>query len=192
MQKKHQTFSKFVEFKAIVEKETHEKVKALKSDNDGEYALNEFKNLCAKQGIRQESISPHNPQQNGVAKRKNKSIVVVARAMLHDQSLPLHLWVEACNTTVYLQNMSPHKILSMSTPEGYFSGKKPNVSLFRIFGSSVYCHVSKDARKKLKPTTKFGIFVGYTNTPHNYRVYFPSLRMTVVRRDVKFDDVRSL
>jgi len=188
MQKKGQTFSKFVEFKALVEKETGKKVKALRIDNSDEYVSNEFKNLCAKEGIRQELTAPHNPQQNGVAKSKNRSIVGATRSMLHDQSRPLHLWVEACNTAVYLQNKSPHRILGMSTPKEAFSGKKPNVSHFRISGSLVYCHVSKEARKKLEPTTELGIFVGYKDTPHNYRVYLPSLKITVVKRDVKFDE----
>jgi len=40
--------------------------------------------------------------------------------MLHDQGLPFHLWAEACNTIVYVQNKSPHWILGMSTPEEYF------------------------------------------------------------------------
>jgi len=79
--------------------------------------------------------------------------------MLHDQGLPLHLWAEAYNTMVYLQNKSPHRILGMSTPEEYFSGKKPDVSHFRIFGSSVYCHVSKEEREKLELKIEF---VGYT------------------------------
>jgi len=90
-------------------------------------------------------MTPYNPQQNGVAERKNKTIVGVARAMLHDQGLPLHLWVEACNTTVYLKNRSLHHILGMKTPEEAFSRKRPNVGHFRIFGSSIYCHLTKDA-----------------------------------------------
>jgi len=52
MTKKDETFSKFIEFKALVEKETSKKVKALRSNNGGEYVLNEYKNLCAKEGIR--------------------------------------------------------------------------------------------------------------------------------------------
>lgn len=43
MRKKDETFSRFLEFKALVEKETSKKVKALKSDNGGEYVSNEFK-----------------------------------------------------------------------------------------------------------------------------------------------------
>ena len=107
-------------------------------------------------------------------------IVGVARAMLHYQGLPMHLWAEACNIVVYVQNRCPHRVLGMSKPEEDFTGKKLNVSHLNIFGSSVYVHVTKNARKKLEPTTEVGIFVGYTETPHNYRVYFPNSRMTMV------------
>ena len=68
----------------------------------------------------------------------------------------------------------------MITPDEAFSGKKPNVSHFMIFGASVYCHVSKDVRKKLKLIVELGLFLGYTETPHNYCVYLSSLRMIVV------------
>jgi hypothetical protein len=108
--------------------------------------------------------------------------------MLHDQGLPMHLWAEACNTMVYVQNCCAHRVLGMSTPEEAFIGKKPDVSHFKIFGSSIYVHVTKDSRKKLEPTAEVGIFVGYTETPHNYRVYFPNNKMTVMRWDIKFDE----
>ena len=70
MQKKDKTFSKFCEFKALVEKDTGKKVKALGSDNCGEYMSNEFKNFCRKEGIQRDLIAPHNPQQNGVTETK--------------------------------------------------------------------------------------------------------------------------
>ena len=69
---------------------------------------------------------------------------------------------------VYLQNRSLHSILGMKRLEEAFSGKSPNVGHFRIFGSSVYFHVKMDAQKKLELTVELGIFVGYTDTPHNY------------------------
>ena len=99
------------EIKALVKKDIGMNVKALRSDNGGEYISNEFKNLCASEGIRRELIVPHNPQQNGVAERKNRVIVGAARAMLHDQGLLLHMWVEACNTIVFVQNKSFHRYL---------------------------------------------------------------------------------
>ena len=52
--------------------------------------------------------------------------------------------------------------------------------------------VTKDARKKLEPVVEVGIFVGYTETPHNYHVYFPNSRMNVVRRDIKFDEGKAM
>lgn len=80
----------------------------------------------------------------------------------------------------------------MSTPEEAFLGKKPDVAHFRIFGSSVYCHVTKDARKNLEPTAELGIFVEYTDTPHNYRMYLPTNRMIVVRKHVKFNEKKAM
>jgi hypothetical protein len=192
MQKKDQTFSKFCEFKALVEKESGKQVKALRSDNGGEYISNKFKDFYNREGIQRELIAPHNPQQNGVAERNNRMIVSAARAMLHDQGLPMHLWAEACNTAVYVQNHCPHRILGMSTPEEDFTAKKLNVSHFKKFGSSVYVHVTKDSKKKLEPTVEVGIFVGYIETPHNYRVYFPNSKMTVMRRDIKFDEGKAM
>ena len=119
-------------------------------------------------------------------------IVGAAWAMLHDQGLPIHMWAEACNTAVYVQNRCPHRILGMSTPEEAFSGKRPDISHLRFFGSPVYIHVTKDGRKKLEPNAEVGIFVGYTETPHNYRVYFPDIRKTVVRRDIKFQEEKAM
>ena len=85
-----------------MEKDSGKQVKALRINNGGEYIYNEFKNAYNKEGIRRELIVPHNPQQNGVTDRKKRTIVGVARVMLHDQGLPMHLWVEACNTAVYV------------------------------------------------------------------------------------------
>ena len=95
MQTKDQNFKKFCEFKALVEKESRKRVKGLRSDNSGEYVSNDFKNFYVKEGIKRELMTSHNPQQNGVADWKNRSIVWVAWAMLHDHGLPLHLWAEA-------------------------------------------------------------------------------------------------
>ena len=61
MHKKSETFSKFYEFKVLVEKESGKQVKALRSDNGGEYISGEFKYFCSKEGIRREIIAPHNP-----------------------------------------------------------------------------------------------------------------------------------
>jgi transposase InsO family protein len=112
---KSEVFTRFQEFRALVENQSGKKIKVLWSDNGGEYSSRQFVDFCAQHGIRRQMTVPYNPQQNGVAERKNRAITSAARSMLHDQSLPLYLWAEACATAVYLQNRSPHRILGKMT-----------------------------------------------------------------------------
>ena len=66
-----------------------------------------------------------------------------ARAMLHNQDLPMHLWAKAARTMVYVQNHTPHRVLVNNTPEEVFSRKKPEVSHLIIFGCRVHIHIPK-------------------------------------------------
>jgi hypothetical protein len=111
--------------------------------------------------------------------------------MLHDQGLPLLLWAEACYTAVYLQNMSPHKAVGSMTPEEDFSGKMPEVGHFRIFGCITYSYVPSEKRTKMDPMAERGIFVGYSETSKAFCIYIPSLRNTVLRRDVRSEEDES-
>ena len=74
------------------------------------------------------------------------------------------------------------------TPEESFTGKKLEVSHFRIFGCLTYSHVPFEKRTKFEPTTKRGIFVGYDETSKAFRIYLPSQRKVVVRREVRFEE----
>lgn len=73
-----------------------------------------------------------------------------------------------------------------------FSGKRPDVSHFRIFGSPVFCHVTKDAWKNLDLKAELGILVEYTDTSHNYHVFLPTSQRTIVYRDLKFNKQRAM
>jgi hypothetical protein len=70
--------------------------------------------------------------------------------------------------------------LGDKTPEDAFSGKKPKVGDFRVFGCLTYSHVPSKKRTKLEPTTKKGIFVGYSETSKAFHIYIPSLRKTIM------------
>ena len=84
MKNKHKVFNKLKKFKALIENHTEKKIKTLRSDNGREFSLEEFKELWKDSGIKRDLTTPYNPQQNGVAKRKNRTIMEPARAMLHD------------------------------------------------------------------------------------------------------------
>jgi hypothetical protein len=174
-----------------VENAIGRKIKAIKSNNGGEYTRKDFKEFCAKAGIKKELTVPYNPQQNGIAKQKNMAIISVTRALLYDQDLPKFLWEEACSTAVYIQNRSPHKVLGKLTPEEAFIGKKLEVGHFRIFDCLVYCHVPSNKRTNLDSTAEKGIFVGYSETSKAYRIYVPALTKTVIRRDVRFEEEKA-
>ena len=79
-----QTFNMFKDYKALVEKQTGKQIKIFRSDNGEEFTSSDFIDFCKEVGIRKETIVPYNPEQNGVAERKNRTIMEVVKAMLHD------------------------------------------------------------------------------------------------------------
>lgn len=192
LKKKDEVFSWFRRFKALIENQSEKKIKVLRTDNGTDYKSNEFQCYCREVGIKRESTTLHTPEQNGVAEWKNCSIVEVVCAMLHDQGLPKFLWVEAGNTTVYVQNRCSHQALDSKTLDEIFTGKKPDVSHFRIFGSPVYFHVLKEKRSKLGAFWKKGIFVGYSENFKGYRIYVASQKEVEISYDVTFDEDMAL
>jgi hypothetical protein len=108
--------------------------------------------------------------------------------MIHDQNLSMVLWAKASMTVVYVQNKSPHKIMKNMTLEESFTGVKPEVGHFRVFGCPVYFHVPKEKRTKLNPSGKNGTFLGYSETLKAYQIYICGQRQIKVRRDVTFEE----
>jgi hypothetical protein len=117
-------------------------------------------------------IVPHNPQQNGVAERKNRYIEETVKSLLNDQGLSMFLWGEVAMKTIYVQKKSPHRILKDMTLEESFSGNKPNVENLRIFGCPFYSHIPKDKRNKIEPSGKKGIFIGYNDSSKSIEYIF--------------------
>ena len=76
----------------MVEKQTCKCIKILRSDQGGEYTLGAFKNYCKNNGIQQQIIVPHTPQQNGVVERNKKTLVETAHIMLQGKKNSNGLW----------------------------------------------------------------------------------------------------
>jgi hypothetical protein len=188
MKTKNETFKSFHEFKALIENQTGKPIRIPRSNNGGEYESHQFEDFCNEAGIKRQLTIPYNPQQNGVAERKNITIYEVAKAMMCDQDLPTSLWAEAVIIVVYIQNRSPHAIMGNETPEEAFAGDKPDVGHLRIFGCPVYIHVPKDKRTKMEPSGKKGIFVEYNETSKAYMIYVPGERHIEFSRDVSFHE----
>jgi len=133
-------------------------------------------------------IVPYTPEQNGINERRNRSIVEVTCAMPHDQKLPMFLWGEGTNVTIYVQNRVPHQELDNKTPKQVFTCVKPDVSHLHIFSYPIYFHVLKDKRNKLEAMGRKGTFVGYCENYKACRIYIPGQRKVEIGRDIMFDE----
>ncbi len=166
-------------------------IKCLRSHGGGEYFSKEFSEYLKEHGIQRKYSCSYSPQQNGVAERKNRHIAEIARAMLNEKNLPNYFWVEVVATTVYIMNRTPTTVVHGMTPEEKFTGKKQNVSHFRVFGCIVYLHVPDEKISKLDPNTEKCIFIKYFLKQKGYRCFNPSIRKLQVSRDVVFDEMVS-
>jgi hypothetical protein len=178
----------FKKFKSMVELQSGFKVKCLRSDRGGEFTSSEFNNLCETEGIQRQLTMAYTPQQNGVVERKNRTVVEMAKAMLHEKNLPYHLWAEAVHTAVYLLNRCPTRALDNKTPFEAYSGRKPGLAHLKIFGCVCYVHIPSEVRQKLDAKSIKGVFVGYAVCEKGYRVYDPTTKRILLSRDVVFDE----
>ncbi|GBP89832.1 Retrovirus-related Pol polyprotein from transposon TNT 1-94 [Eumeta japonica] len=171
----------------MVERQTDRKIKCLRSDNGGEFANKKFDEHLNKCGIKRQFSVPYTPQQNGVAERANRTIIEMARSMLSNSGLNENLWAEAVSTAVYIRNRSPTCLIKDATPFEVFTGRKPCVNHFKVFGSTAVA-LDKTQYKKFQPKGKMYKMVGYSLTSKAYRLYDADLRIVVEKRDVYFDE----
>ena len=92
MHKKYESFGKFKEFMAEAEKQLGKSLKTLQSDRGGEYLDIEFKDHLLEHGILSQLIASRTPQQNGVAERRNRTLLDMVRSMMSYSSLPISFW----------------------------------------------------------------------------------------------------
>ncbi|KAJ4719034.1 Retrovirus-related Pol polyprotein from transposon TNT 1-94 [Melia azedarach] len=110
-------------------------------------------------------------KQNGVCERKNRTLLEMARSMMHEKNLPKKFWAEAVYTSVYLQNRLPTHAIEGKTPIEAWSGLKPSVGHLKVFGSVCYVHVPDVKRDKLSKKASKGIFLGYSSQAKGYRIF---------------------
>ena len=189
IKQKSEVFNIFKKFKLLSEKQSDKVIKVLRTDGGGEYNSHEFQVFCDEEGIIHEVTSSYTPQHNGVAERRNRTILNMARSMMKRKGMPHYFWGEATFTAVYILNRCPTKRLQGYTPEEAWSEKKPSVSHFRIFGSLCFRHVPEQNRKKLDDKAEPMILIGYHPTGA-YKLYDPRMRKVVISRDVLIDETK--
>ena len=101
-------------------------------------------------------------------------------------NLPPSFWAEAISTANYLRNRCPSRALGGETPFKYWTGKRPDLSSCRPFGTTVYALEKNPQKGKFDARSKMCIFLGYSEESKAYRLWSSTENKIIVSRDVKF------
>ncbi|GJR29252.1 retrovirus-related pol polyprotein from transposon TNT 1-94 [Tanacetum coccineum] len=169
---KDETSGILKDFIRQIENQLNQKVKTIRCDNGTEFKNMDFIELCGSKGIKREYSNARTPQQNGVAERKNMTLIEAARTMLADSFLPNTFWAEAVSTACYVLNRvlvtKPHN----KTPYELVTGKIPIISYIRPFGCHVTILNTIDHLGKFDGKSDEGFLVGYSLQSKAFRDYF--------------------
>ncbi|GJY47295.1 ribonuclease H-like domain-containing protein [Tanacetum coccineum] len=160
--KKDETSGILRNFITGIENQLNHRVKIIRSDNGTEFKNQDLNQFCNSKGIKREYNNARTPQQNRVAKRKNRTLIEVARTMLADSLLPIPFWAEAVNTACYVQNRvlvtKPHNKI----PYELLIGRPPIISFMRPFGCPVTILNTLDHLGKFVGKADERVLVGYS------------------------------
>ncbi|GJZ62033.1 putative ribonuclease H-like domain-containing protein [Tanacetum coccineum] len=168
---KDETSGILKDFIRQIENQLNQKVKTIRCDNGTEFKNKDVIEFCGSKGIKREYSNARTPQQNGVAERKNRTLIEAARTMLADSFLPNTFWAEAVSTACYVLNRvlvtKPHN----KTPYELLTGKIPIISYIRPFGCHVTILNTIDHLGKFAGKSDEGFLVGYSLQSKAFRVY---------------------
>nr|GEU58137.1 putative ribonuclease H-like domain-containing protein [Tanacetum cinerariifolium] len=147
------------------------KVKVIRSDNGTEFKNFDLNQLCGIKGIKREFSVPRTPLQNGVAEKKNRTLIEATRTMLADSLLPIPFWAEVVNTAYYVQNRvlvtKPHN----KTPYDLLHGRSPSIGFMKPFGCPVTILNTLDHLGKFQRKVDERFLVGYSVCSKAFRVF---------------------
>ncbi|WVZ75901.1 LOW QUALITY PROTEIN: hypothetical protein U9M48_023920 [Paspalum notatum var. saurae] len=168
--------------------ESHKAMRAIRSDNGGEFRNSRFENFCSDLGLEHQFSSPYTPPQNGVVERKNRTLVEMAWTMLDEHRTPRHFWAEAVNTACYIANRIFLRAFLGKTSYELRFGRQPSVKHLRAFGCR--CFVLKKAGHldKFESRCLDGIFLGYASNSRAFRVWILEAKQVVETCEVSFDE----
>ncbi|GJZ90010.1 putative ribonuclease H-like domain-containing protein [Tanacetum coccineum] len=168
---KDETSGILKDFIRQIENQLNQKVKTIRCDNGTEFKNRDIIEFCGSKGIKREYSNARTPQQNGVAERKNRTLIEAARTMLADSFLPNTFWAEAVSTACYVLNRVLVTKPQNKTPYELITGKIPIISYIRPFGCHVTILNTIDHLGKFEEKSDEGFLVGYSLNNKAFRVY---------------------
>ncbi|KAK1684333.1 hypothetical protein QYE76_045181 [Lolium multiflorum] len=188
LKQKSDVLSAFKNFHSLVCNQYNANVKIFRSDNGTEYVNSDFNNFLSSRGIIHQTTCVNTAEQNGVAERKNRHLLEVARSLMFMMNVPKFLWGEAVKTAAYLINRMPSRVLNYKTPIECLSGTNSFIVPPKVFGCTCFVHDYRNSVGKLDPRAVKCIFVGYSPTQKGYRCWSPTEKRFFVSMDVTFHE----
>ncbi|GKA83244.1 retrovirus-related pol polyprotein from transposon TNT 1-94 [Tanacetum coccineum] len=188
LKKKSQAPETIMSFIKRVENQNDIKVKQLRTDNGIEFRNSILVNFYDEKGISQNFSSPYIPEQNGVAERKNRTLIEAARTMLSGSVFSKQYWTEVVATACYTQNRSTIVKRHLKTPYEIFRKRIPNINFLHVFGCSIYIHNHKDYLGKFNEKADVGYLLRYSLVSKAFRVFNTRRRQTKKTYHITFDE----
>lgn len=183
MKTKDETAEKTIQFIEKLKTQLNQKPKVFRSDRGGEYLNEHLQTYLKNEGIEPQCTVSYSAQQNGVAERKNRTLMEAARTLLIDSKLPNKFWAEAIHNANYTFNRII-KRSSDKTPYELLFNKVPEFD-FHQFGSDVYVMIPYQKRRKLDVKAEKMRFLGHDDMSKGFRV-LDDRGVIKISRDVKF------
>ncbi|KAL0326609.1 UNVERIFIED_CONTAM: Retrovirus-related Pol polyprotein from transposon RE2 [Sesamum angustifolium] len=162
-------------------------IRILRTDNALEFVQKSVSDFCNSKGILHQTSCPYTSQQNGVAERKHRHLLDVARTIMTHMHVPKSYWGDAVLTACYLINRMPSTVLHGDTPYSCLFPDKPLFGIApRVFGCVCFVHIHSPNLDKLSPRSVKCIFLGYSRTQKGYRCYDPQSHKSFTSADVTF------
>ncbi|GKD96536.1 retrovirus-related pol polyprotein from transposon TNT 1-94, partial [Tanacetum coccineum] len=131
------------------------------TDNDTEFVNQLLSEYYESVGISHQKTVLRTPHQNGVVKRRNRTLVEAAHTMLIFSKALMFLWAEVIATACFTQNISLIHTLHNKTPYELVHDKKLDLLFFFVFGALCYPTNDSEDLGKLKAKADIVFFVGY-------------------------------
>nr|GEV49017.1 retrovirus-related Pol polyprotein from transposon TNT 1-94 [Tanacetum cinerariifolium] len=161
LRKKSQAPEIIMSFIEMVENQNYVKVKQIKTNNMTEFRIHELESFAFS--------SPYTPEHNGVAERKNRTLIEAARTMMNGLVLSKYFWTEAVRIACYTHNISIIFKRHDKTPYEIFRERILNINYFHMFGCLVFIHNHKDHLGKIDAKANDGYFLGHSFVSKAFR-----------------------
>ncbi|CAI7736906.1 unnamed protein product [Closterium sp. NIES-54] len=192
--KKSDALQEFVQRLAVTERQTKKSVLMLRSDRGGEFLGKQLTDFVNAKGIVHDLACPYTSQQNGMAECEMRTVVESVQTMLLHMGVQHHWWHLTLRQAVWVRNCLEWSTLQPgTTPYQLLTGKKPDLSLARVWGCMAQFLVPEQQRGgKMKPKARWGLHLGVSEESKGWELLNIADNRVVTTSDMVFYENMSL